>query len=610
MLLPSCADDEDTIGVDRIYGISASGTPVQGEVTIRGAKGKTSDCSIGDDGTFSVDVSSLTPPFLLCAKGTVNNTDVDYYSYASSTGRVNISQLTHAVVSMAIQKNASQYYSDFPEGNLPESSDIYGYANYINVLLSDSYTEIGLEEDFDFLHDAFSANNEGFDLLLDRILLTISASDTIVFLSDLDTHIPIFSHDMNKAENIYFLNPERVAELLVSQHCYPFFQNLAMAIILHDFYLWNKYMPEFNAEDYADPERLLDDVRYDKDRWSVIVPKNIFDSYMKDSAYVGLGFYMGRDVYSNLRISFVYPYSPADLQGLTRGDIILEINGKSADQITSQNDSAFGDDLVGEKVYVKVERRTGSTATFLLTKQELTISSVLYSTIFDRLNDTIGYLVFNNFVDAAIDDLEPVFKNFKENNISELILDLRYNSGGLMLIAQHLASLIGGKKVLNETFCKIQFNEDNTSLNRSYQFVNVENSVDIERLIVITTGASCSASEVLINGLKPYMDVIVIGSPTCGKPVGMNPFSVCDKYILPITNEVVNVLGEGQYYEGINVDCVAYDDLSKPFGNADEDSLREALYYIDNQHCSYGKRQRAESHPFPLHGFRQEIGAF
>lgn len=610
MLFPSCAEEEESIGMNRIYGISASGTPIQGDVTVRGAKGKTANGIIGSDGFFSVDVSSLTAPFLLNAKGTVNQVAVDYYSCAFTDGRVNISQLTHAVVSMAIQKDASQFYADFPDAKLPDASDIYEYSSGIDLLLSDSYTAIGLAEDFDFFHDAFSANKTGFDLLLDRLLLTISSSDLAVFLSDIDTHITIFSHDINADKNIFFLSPELVSEILVSQHCYPYFQTLAIGNILHEFYLWNKYLPNFKAEDYSDSERLLDDVRYYKDRWSTIVSKNIFDSYMKDSAYVGLGFYMGRDMYSNLRISFVYPASPADKVGLCRGDIILEINGTTADQITSQNDSAFRDDTIGEEVIVKIEKPDGNTVTLTLTKKELSISSVLYSTILDRNNESTGYLVFNNFVEAAIQDLEPVFKNYKDNNISELILDLRYNSGGLMNVSQHLASLIGGRHVSKETFCKIQFNEDNASLNRSYQFVHLENSLDINRLIVITTGASCSASEVLINGLKPYMDVVVIGSPTCGKPVGMNPFSVCDKYILPITNEVVNALGEGQYYDGIPVDCFAVDDLSKPFGNVNEDSLREALYYIDNQHCSYHKRQHAESHPFPLHGFRQEIGAF
>ena len=333
---------------------------------------------------------------------------------------------------------------------------------------------------------------------------------------------------------------------------------------------------------------------------------------MKDSAYVGLGFYMARDIFSDLRVSFVYPDSPADNNGLSRGDIILEINHVPSDKISSQTDSAFGDDKPGEAVLIKVQKHDDTTVTLNLIKQELTISSVLHSTILDINEESVGYLVYNNFVTASVDELEPVFKHFKDNEISELILDLRYNSGGLMNIAQHLASLIGGRNLAYNTFCKVQFNEDSAYMNRTYEFVELENSLEIKRLIVITSVRTCSASEALINGLKPYMDVVVIGSPTCGKPVGMNPFNVCDKYLLPVTHQVVNSLGEGEYFDGIISDCFAFDDLTRPFGDIDENSLSEALYYIENKHCSYQKRHREiiESYPFPMHGFRHEIGAF
>ena len=278
MLFPSCAQEDETKSATRIYGISASGNPIEGTVSVRGASGKTADCTTNSNGFFSVNVSSLTAPFLLSSKGSVNNVDVHYYSYASTYGRVNISQLTHAAVSMAIQSDASQYYADFPDANLPDANDINNYASGINLLLSDSYKEVGLEEDFDFLHDDFSTNGTGFDLILDRISLTISISDLTVFLSEKDTHIPIFVHDINKDQNIYFLDPEHVSEILVLEHCYPFFQNLSVGNIMNDIYFWNKFLPEsFNAEDYKDPESVLNALRYENDKWSYIVSKDTFD---------------------------------------------------------------------------------------------------------------------------------------------------------------------------------------------------------------------------------------------------------------------------------------------------------------------------------------------
>jgi len=610
LLFPSCAQDDDTQANTHIKGIAASGSPIEGTVTIRDSKGTTVDCTIDDNGYFSANVTALTAPFLLEAKGSVNDFEAHYYSYAETHGQVNISQLTHATVSMAIRNEACQYYSDNPNANLPDSNIIKYFASGINLLLSESYTEVGLEEHFDFLHDSFVTNGIEFDLLLDRISLSISSVD--VYINDSDTHIPIFIYDIDQNEQLYFLAPEKVAEILIVEHCSPYFQTLAIQGFMKDIYYWNAHLPELEISEYSNPESLLEAMRYSKDKWSVIVSKDVFDSYMMDSTYVGLGFYLGTDNYSNLRISFVYPDSPADNHGLIRGDIILEINGTPSDEIIYQSYSIFGDDVPGEIVDLKIQKNDGSEISFSLAKKELTITTVLYSTILDVNEKSVGYMVFNDFIMSAFEEIGPVFKDFKDNNISELILDLRYNSGGIVDIATYLASLIGGKGVANEIFCKMQYNDNNSYMNKTYYFQEVENSLDLDRLIVITTNVSSSASEALINCLKPYMDVVVIGSPSDGKPVGMNPITVCDKYLFPITFEIVNALDEGQYYDGIAVDCYALDDLSKPFGDTEEHTLKESLYFIENNKCSYQKRhsETIENKPFPLHGFRKVIGAF
>jgi C-terminal processing protease CtpA/Prc len=602
----SSSSEENTVSL--INGIAASGSPIDGMVTIRGTLGNSVDCAIGTNGYFSANVSALTAPFLLDAKGTVNDFEVHYYSYANTDGQVNINQLTHVTVCMAIQNDINLYGT--PNASLMDSNDISYYAGGINYLLSASYIALGLEEDFDFLHNSFSANGTGFDLLLDRISIAISNSNA--FISDKDTFIPIFIHDMDHNENLYFLEPEQAAELLIIEHCSLFFQKLAVNNYMHDIYYWNNSLPELELSNYPDPESLLEAMRYSKDEWSAIVQKDIFDAYMNDSTYVGLGLYIGFDINSDLRISFVYPDSPADIHGLTRGDIILESNNIPSDQIESQIDSAFGEDAPGEVVNLKVQKSDDSIVNLSIEKEALTITTVLYSTILDVNEESVGYLVFNDFIISASEDLKPVFNHFKENNISELILDLRYNSGGSLEVAKELASLIGGSSVVDKTFCKVQYNENRSEMNKTYQFVQMENSLDIERLFVITTRASVSASEALINCLEPYMDVVVIGTPTSGKPVGMNPLAICDKYLFPITFEVFNAQDEGGYFDGIPVDCYTMDDLSRPFGDREEYSLSEALYFIENNHCSYRKRNRdiIKTKPFPLHGFKQVIGAY
>jgi carboxyl-terminal processing protease len=140
--------------------------------------------------------------------------------------------------------------------------------------------------------------------------------------------------------------------------------------------------------------------------------------------------------------------------------------------------------------------------------------------------------------------------------------------------------------------------------------------LNLDRVIVITSEQTCSASELVINCLKPFIDVVLVGSNTCGKPVGMIGYDLFDKHISPIEFKTVNADGEGDYFDGIPPTCDSEDDLMKQFGDEEESSLAEALNYVRNGSCTSDslaaktvkvKRPRKE---VPMRGFRKEIGAF
>jgi hypothetical protein len=130
--------------------------------------------------------------------------------------------------------------------------------------------------------------------------------------------------------------------------------------------------------------------------------------------------------------------------------------------------------------------------------------------------------------------------------------------------------------------------------------------------MVITSSLTASASEGLINGLRPFIDVVLIGDTTTGKPVGMYGHNFCDKRLVPIEFKISNAQDLSDYYNGISPSCTSADDISRNFGDLEEDSLNDVLYYILNGECSDQPIQKTGKHKKMIHlrGFRGEIGSF
>jgi hypothetical protein len=134
-----------------------------------------------------------------------------------------------------------------------------------------------------------------------------------------------------------------------------------------------------------------------------------------------------------------------------------------------------------------------------------------------------------------------------------------------------------------------------------------------DRLIVITTRASASASELVINALRPFMPVIVIGDRTYGKPVGQGVFTFCDKALAPVAFALRNANGEGDFFEGFAPTCAAADDLNFQIGDPNEASLKEALVFAGTDACSprpAGAQQTADrTRPERVEGWQSVVNA-
>jgi C-terminal processing protease CtpA/Prc len=193
---------------------------------------------------------------------------------------------------------------------------------------------------------------------------------------------------------------------------------------------------------------------------------------------------------------------------------------------------------------------------------------------------------FRTFTEPAAPALNAAADELLAASVSQLVLDLRYNGGGLLSIADLLAGLLGGQTAAGQVFVTNRFNEQNAFRNESRLFRNPDNGLDLARIVFITTPATASASEILINGLAPFLEVFVVGDTTFGKPVGQLGFAFCEQVLRPASFQTVNANGEGEFFEGIAPNCPAGDDLSRPLGDPEEASLAEALHLLETGSCS------------------------
>jgi hypothetical protein len=191
--------------------------------------------------------------------------------------------------------------------------------------------------------------------------------------------------------------------------------------------------------------------------------------------------------------------------------------------------------------------------------------------------------VFNEFITPSSQELADAFAFFKAQNVKDLILDLRYNGGGILDVAAELASYITGK-TSTETFIKFSYNDKKASNDTIYKFRNVASPLNLTRLVVITTRETASASEEVINGVKPFLPVTTIGDTTDGKPTGMNIWQTTDsKYVFaPVTFEAVNSAGQGGYYNGFAPAKLVSDDFTRDFSDKGELCYKEAIYFLTN----------------------------
>ena len=410
--------------------------------------------------------------------------------------------------------------------------------------------------------------------------------------------------------------------------------NKSLYDIMKDVYLWNDQLPAtFDATQYRTNDEALEALTYKAyDRWSYLEDIQVFRAYFAGGEYVGNGLGLKLDRDGNLWVSYVYPNSPAGKAGLNRGLKISRINGQDVAGLLSSDKivDALGEDKAGVQTRFAFVNAAGQTSDVTLAKEAVSINPVIHRSVTEVAGKKVGYLVFTTFIEKSNAELDEAFAFFKTQGVSEVVLDLRYNGGGSLDVAQHLAGLIAPGKA-GQKFVELAYNNNLKAQNQPFNIEAEAQAINLSRLFVITTRNTASASEAIINGLESYLPVYTIGSASHGKPVGMNslPIDMEGKLLkwnevndqtkgfvfLPIMFKVANAGGQAEYFNGIPADGAAADDLTAPFGDVNEDCFAQALHFIRTGTFSAplaaGRKADGITEPLlPVKGLRAEIGAF
>lgn len=365
-------------------------------------------------------------------------------------------------------------------------------------------------------------------------------------------------------------------------------KNIYVRDVMTDLYLWYSQMPNVNPTSYDSPEAYLDAVRYRTldSTFSYITSRAANDAFYSDSQFIGIGLSTSLNG-AEMRVLQVFAESPASEAGLLRGDRIVEIGGQTVTALISsgQIGSAFGPSEIGVETDLVFVNQAGTRREAHLIKRLVTIPTVSLTHVYNIGGRRVGYLFFRNFVTPSFEALDQAFAELSAAGVDDLVLDLRYNGGGLVSVAQHLASYVGGVITEGQVFAEYFHNDKNTFRNRAIRFEHKPVRLTLDRLIVVTTGGSASASELVINALRPFMPVVVVGSRTYGKPVGQYGIEFCDKLLAPVSFALRNANGQGDFFDGFAPDCAAADDADHQLGDPEEESLKEALTFATTGAC-------------------------
>lgn len=405
-------------------------------------------------------------------------------------------------------------------------------------------------------------------------------------------------------------------------------------------YLWNNLVTDQNPAGFSDRRSYFgvlktNDVTAsgeDLDDFHFSEPTDEFLERRNSTARSGYGLSLAvlrNSPPRDYRVRYTEPNSPASDSSsgqvnFVRGARILTVdgvdlvNGSSQADIDTLNNGLFPATAGETHTFEVQDPGAASSRTISVTSADIVQAPVNRTAILNTASGKVGYILFNTFSPFSSEEaIANAITDMKNEAVTDLVLDLRYNGGGLLAVASQLSYMIAGPTRTNgKTFELLQFNSNagnrnpvTGNINDPIPFYNqglgfslAQNTplddLNLGRVFILSTGGTCSASEAVINGLRGIdVEIVLIGSVTCGKPYGFYPTDNCGETYYTIQFRGVNDKGFGDYSDGFVPNnssfafgervsgCVVSDDINTELGDPTEGLLAAALDYRENGTC-------------------------
>lgn len=257
---------------------------------------------------------------------------------------------------------------------------------------------------------------------------------------------------------------------------------------------------------------------------------------------------------------------------------------------------ALGPDTSGTTRVLRVADATGIRNVSVTKKafDLMPVSSRYGARVIEDGGRRVGYVNLRSFIFPAEQPLRNAFAMFKAQGVTDIILDFRYNGGGLLSTSELLGDLLGGNRATTDVMTRHSFRPEKSAEDETRYFAPQPESLAPTRIAFIGSGATASASELVINAFIPYLDsrAALIGANTFGKPVGQIAVDrpACDDRLRVVAFATRNSAGNADYYSGLatsmKATCQAVDDIGYPLGDPREASVRQALDFIAGRSCT------------------------
>lgn len=363
-----------------------------------------------------------------------------------------------------------------------------------------------------------------------------------------------------------------------------------------------------------------------KDQFHFTYPTPVWEQLSQQGIAWGYGFevaLVSRTVPRRAVVAFTEPATPAAAAGIGRGAEILEVDGIDVvnGTDTARLNAALFPTEGGSHTIRLRDRGASADRTVTLVAQQITRDPVQHVRTLPAPHQRVGYLLFNDHVATSEGQLVAAIEQLRTAGVDDLVLDIRYNGGGLLTIASELAYMVAGPgPTAGKTFERLLYNDrdpfdasgdasrtpfQTTTRGFSTTAGQPLPTLNLSRVFVLAGGDTCSASESIVNGLRGAgVSVVHIGGRTCGKPYGFYPEENCGTTYFAIQFQGVNHLGFGDYADGFAPTCTVADDFSRELGDPLEDSLDTALGYRASGTCTpmVGRRgplSRLSTGPMP-----------